>query len=107
MSREHIHIFRYVNMKMNEDNFVKIAKALSDKTRFRILKEITDKKYYTCGDCEEIVELSQPAVSHHLKILLDANLLNSEKNGRFVLVSLNKKTLETFCDSILDLYNKV
>lgn len=95
-----------MNMKMNEDNFVKIAKALSDKTRFRILKEITDKKCYTCGDCEEIAELSQPAVSHHLKILLDANLLNSEKDGRFVLVSLNKKTLETFCDSILDLTNK-
>jgi ArsR family transcriptional regulator len=94
-------------MKINEDNIVKVAKALSDKTRYRILKEITDKKCFTCGDCEEIADLSQPAVSHHLKILIDANLLNSEKNGRFVMVSVNKQTLESFCDSIMDLTNKV
>jgi len=94
-------------MKITEDNIVKVAKALSDRTRFRILKEIIDKKCHTCGDCEEIAELSQPAVSHHLKVLFDANLLNSEKDGRFVLVSLNKQTLESFCDSILDLTNKM
>jgi ArsR family transcriptional regulator len=94
-------------MKINEDNIVKVAKALSDKTRYRILKEITDKKCFTCGECEEIADLSQPAVSHHLKILIDANLLNSEKNGRFVMVSVNKQTLESFCDSIMDLTNKI
>ncbi len=94
-------------MKITEDNIVKVAKALSDRTRFRILKEIIDKKCQSCGDCEEIAELSQPAVSHHLKVLFDANLLNSEKDGRFVLVSLNKQTLESFCDSILDLTNKM
>ncbi|MGE5846880.1 MAG: ArsR/SmtB family transcription factor [Ignavibacteria bacterium] len=90
-------------MKINEDNIVKVAKALSDKTRFKILKEITNKKGFTCGDCEEIAELSQPTVSHHLKILFDANLLNSEKDGRFVLISINKKTLSDFCDTISEL----
>ena len=53
----------------NEDDIVKIAKALSDKTRVRILKEIACKGSISCGDAEKIAELSQPTVSHHLKFL--------------------------------------
>ncbi len=83
-------------MKTNEDNIVKIAKALSDKTRVMILKEIAAKGSISCGDAEKAVDLSQPTVSHHLKILTDAGLLNTEKDGRHIIVSVNKKALEEF-----------
>lgn len=83
-------------MKTVEDNIVKIAKALSDKTRIRILKEIAKKGSISCGDAEEIAKLSQPTVSHHLKILTDAGLLNAEKNGRHVLISVNTDALKEF-----------
>jgi DNA-binding transcriptional ArsR family regulator len=58
-------------MKTVEENIFKIAKALSDKTRIRILKEIARKGRISCGDAEKIAELSQPTVSHHLKILTE------------------------------------
>jgi ArsR family transcriptional regulator, arsenate/arsenite/antimonite-responsive transcriptional repressor len=91
-----------MNMKIEENNIVKIAKALSDKTRIRILKEISAKGSISCGDAEKVVDLSQPTVSHHIKILSDAGLLNTVKDGRHVIVSVNKKALEAFSKSLSD-----
>jgi ArsR family transcriptional regulator, arsenate/arsenite/antimonite-responsive transcriptional repressor len=84
----------------NEEDIVKIAKALSDKTRVRILKEIACKGSISCGDAEKIAGLSQPTVSHHLKILTDAGLLNAEKNGRHITVTVNKDALQEFASAI-------
>jgi ArsR family transcriptional regulator, arsenate/arsenite/antimonite-responsive transcriptional repressor len=85
-------------MKTQEDIIVKIAKALSDKTRVRIIKEVAAKGGYglSCSDAEIIAGLSQPTVSHHIKILVDAGLLIAEKDGRCVMISVNKKTLSEF-----------
>jgi DNA-binding transcriptional ArsR family regulator len=89
-------------MRTKEENIVKIAKALSDKTRIRLLKEIACKGSISCGDAEKIAELSQPTVSHHLKILTDAGLLNAVKSGRHITVTVNKKALKEFSSSISD-----
>ena len=83
-------------MRLSEDKVVKVAKALSDKTRLRILSEISEGKSITCGEAEQIVHLSQPTVSHHLKILFEAGLLNTRKNGRHVILSVNRKMLDDF-----------
>ena len=87
-------------MKSKEENIVKIAKALSDKTRVKILKEIAAKGSISCGDAEKVVDLSQPTVSHHIKILSDAGLLNTEKDGRHIIISVNKKILDD-CNQLL------
>ena len=91
-------------MKDTENNIVKISKALSDKTRLLILKEVAKKGGIglTCSGAEEIAELSQPTVSHHIKILVEADLLRAEKNGRCVILSVNKKTLDEFGSLIFD-----
>ncbi len=91
-----------MNMKTEEENIAKIAKALSDKTRIKILKEIAAKGSISCGDAEKVVGLSQPTVSHHIKILTDAGLLNTEKDGRHLRISVNNKTLEEFSSLIFD-----
>ncbi len=85
-------------MRDTEDHIIKISKALSDKTRILILKEVAKKGGIglTCSGAEEIAELSQPTVSHHIKILVEADLLNAEKSGRCILLSVNKKTLNEF-----------
>ena len=83
-------------MRSSEDHIVKIAKALSDKTRVRLLQEIARRGKLSCGDAEKLAGLSQPTVSHHLKILNEAGLIIAEKNGRHVTISVNKSTLEEF-----------
>ena len=95
-----------MNIKSEENNIVKIAKALSDKTRLRILKEIAAKRSISCGDAEKVVDLSQPTVSHHINILTDAGLLNTVKDGRHVIISVNKKALEVFGKLISGSINK-
>ncbi len=89
-------------MKLSDECIVKIAKALSDKTRLRILSEIARGKSITCGEAEKIAGLSQPTVSHHLKVLFDAGLLITRKNGRHVNISVNKKALDGFGALILN-----
>jgi ArsR family transcriptional regulator, arsenate/arsenite/antimonite-responsive transcriptional repressor len=79
-----------------EDQIVRVAKALSDRARVRILQELTKRGSISCGDAEKIVPLSQPTISHHLKILVDAGLVTTVKNGRHVLISVNKKALQEF-----------
>ncbi len=75
---------------------VKIAKALADRTRLRILKEIAGRGKITCGDAVKLGNLSQPTVSHHIKILFEAGLLDAVKNGRHVTISVNKKVFAEF-----------
>ncbi len=89
-------------MKTEEDYIVRIAKALSDKTRIKILKEIAAKGSISCGEVEKVATLSQPTFSHHLKILIDAGLLNAEKDGRHVIISVNNKAIEEFNSIIKD-----
>jgi ArsR family transcriptional regulator len=87
-------------MKNQEDDIVKIAKALSDKTRIHLLKEIASKGSISCGDAEKFVELAQPTVSHHLKILTDSGLIIAKKSGRHISVTLNKNTVKKFVSAV-------
>jgi ArsR family transcriptional regulator, arsenate/arsenite/antimonite-responsive transcriptional repressor len=70
----------------------KISKALGDPYRLQII-ELVKKYGTTCMQCSDIVDaltLSQPAISHHIKLLVEADLLLSEKEGRNVRYSINK-----------------
>lgn len=90
----------------SEENIVKISKALSDKTRLKMLEEISKRGSICCGDAESIAGLSQPTVSHHLKILTEAGLLNAEKNGRHVKITVNKESLINYKKLLSDSMNK-
>jgi ArsR family transcriptional regulator len=60
-------------------------KVLADPVRLRLLSLIAARDRETCG-CElvDILDRSQPTVSHHLAVLHDAGLLTREKRGRWV-----------------------
>ncbi|GAA1645423.1 ArsR/SmtB family transcription factor [Georgenia ruanii] len=60
-----------------------ILKAIADPTRLRLLSLIgQDQAGEMCVcDLTDVVELSQPTVSHHLKVLVDAGILTREKRG--------------------------
>lgn len=63
-------------------------KALSDPTRRRILELLTDRDM-TAGEIADHFQISKPSISHHLKLLRQADLVYSEKNGQQVIYSLN------------------
>ena len=64
---------------------VAIAKALADPVRLRLVDVLRAHPGKVCP-CElaPLFELSQPTISHHLKVLKDAGVLACEKHGLFV-----------------------
>lgn len=78
---------------MNKD-ILKIFKALSDETRVAIVKELLPVKEMTCQDLMKRFTLSQPTLSHHFNKLVDAEILDSKKNGVLWIYRLRKDHLK-------------
>jgi ArsR family transcriptional regulator len=83
---------------LNEDEATATAelfKALADPARVRIVNALatTDEPVCAC-EFEPALELSQPTVSHHLKRLTDAGLLEREQRGKWAYFSLNRDAAE-------------
>jgi len=74
-------------------------KALGDPHRQNILKLLACQEM---GACEIIhaIGLSQPAIAHHLKILKQAKLINSKKEGKNVFYTLNKDGFKVFLNQM-------
>lgn len=87
---------------MDNRKFEKISKALSDANRIVILKKFKKKKdnCLPCSEVNELLDLSQPSISHHLKQLVDADLLISEKEGRNIKYYLNEEVLDAYINAL-------
>lgn len=86
---------------MDNKRFEKISKALSDTNRIAILQKFKIKKDCVyCSDINETLDLTQPSVSHHLKQLVDADLLISEKEGRNLKYFLNEEVLDDYIKAL-------
>ncbi|KXZ39089.1 transcriptional regulator, ArsR family [Alkalithermobacter thermoalcaliphilus JW-YL-7 = DSM 7308] len=75
---------------------IEIFKALSDKNRLLILQMLSCGKMCAC-DIVQGLELTQPTVSHHMKILQQAGLVECQKKGKWIYYELNTKTIESIC----------
>ena len=84
---------------MNEEEIVKIYKALSVKSRLRILKLIKNKELCVNAITQRL-EISQPAVSQHLSILKKAGLVKSSRYGSIIHYRMNKSCLNNFKKSV-------
>jgi ArsR family transcriptional regulator len=74
---------------MDETKLLRILKALADPKRFRMLQQIASAGELTCGQVGERWPLSQPTISHHLKILTDAGLIEVREEGQHHFISAN------------------
>ncbi|NGY85844.1 winged helix-turn-helix transcriptional regulator [Bacillus megaterium] len=63
-------------------------KALADPTRRKILESLKERDL-TAGEISEYFNMTKPSISNHLKILKQADLVQDEKRGQFVIYSLN------------------
>lgn len=69
---------------------IDIFKALGDSNRMRILSMLSVRDLCVC-EINEILNVSMSTISSHLKILRNAGLVSSKKDGRWIIYSLNKK----------------
>lgn len=77
--------------------------AMGDPVRLQIALLLRDRPL-NVGDIADQFEISRPAISHHLRVLKDANILDSEKSGQEVYYTLNKEfivhELRTLADKL-------
>ena len=74
-------------------NLNKVFTALSDDTRRKILV-LLKKGSMTAGEIAEQFDISKPSITFHLKILKEAELVDSKKRGQFVIYTLRVSVFE-------------
>jgi ArsR family transcriptional regulator len=77
-------------------------KALADPARLQLLSIVLASESACICDLTAPVGLSQPTVSHHMKVLVDAGLLDREKRGKWVHFSVNDQALRHLSDQLAD-----
>lgn len=79
-----------------------IFKALNDETRRTIL-ELLRQKDMSAGEIADHFNISKPSISHHLELLKKAELITQEKNGQFVIYSINTTVFDDILAWIIKL----
>lgn len=82
-----------------------IFKALNDGTRREIL-ELLRERDMTAGEIAERFNMSWPSISHHLDILKQAKLVNSEKEGQYIYYSLNTTVVDEIMKWLMQFSSK-
>jgi len=87
-------------------NISKVYAALGDEHRQRILLTFEPGERLNIGQIVEVSTLSRTAVSHHLRILREADVLQSVKEGKEVYFWINKNFLVDAMETVLGYIKK-
>ena len=80
---------------MNASECTKILKALSEDTRIQIFEMLRSGKLCACNMIDKF-NITQPTLSHHMKILCDCGIIIAEKDWKWTYYSIN-------CDKLNEL----
>lgn len=80
-----------------------VFRALSDPVRLRLLSSIASREGREACVCDlsEGIDLTQPTISHHLKVLREAGLLESERRASWVYYRVIPEALQRLSDVLL------
>jgi ArsR family transcriptional regulator len=83
------------------DSTVEFAKALADETRQKIMA-LCCCEWISVNDIVDKLDVAQPTVSHHLKILKNAGLVKSERKGKQVMYTIDQARLAQGCCQVAE-----
>ena len=75
-------------MATEYNDTVKIFKAFCDENRLKILEQLRTGEKCACKLLDEL-QITQPTLSHHMKLLCDADIVQGRKDGKWVHYSIN------------------
>jgi ArsR family transcriptional regulator len=87
-------------MPIDPERFERIAKALADPRRFQILEKIANCREVGCQRLCEQFPVAQPTMSHHLKELARAGLIEPWREGQFVFYRFRADVLRDYVRSL-------
>lgn len=79
----------------------KIFKTLGEPTRLKILRLLAERELCVC-DLEEVMQISQPRISQHVKVLRQAGLVNERREAQRRILSINRGGYEKVWSEFLE-----
>ena len=88
---------------LTDDQVLLIAKALGDRTRYEILKRLGEcRDAIACGTVRDCLGINPATLSHHMKELEIAGLVEVVRVGKFARYVLRRDVLEAFFQRLRD-----
>lgn len=87
---------------MDEKKMALIFKAFCDENRIRILKMLRSGEKCACKMLDEL-NVTQPTLSHHMKILCDSGIVLGRKEGKWMYYSISAEGAKVAVDCIKEL----
>jgi ArsR family transcriptional regulator len=93
------------SIKLSEREVTRIARALAEPRRLQILKQIggCDDKALACRFILEKQDISPATLSHHLKELETADLIETSRDGKYVLVKVKRDVLRAYLEQLSEI----
>ena len=92
-------------LEMDDKKVANMFKAFCDENRIRILKLLTTGEKCACKLLEEI-NITQPTLSHHMKLLCDAGVVIGRKEGKWMYYSISKEGAEKVIKYLIELTDR-
>lgn len=87
--------------RLSADQFDRVAKALADPTRVAVLEAIGKEEVCACQRLREEFTVTKATISHHVKELVRAGLIEARRDGQFLLCRVRGDTLRRYTAELL------
>ena len=87
-------------MALSTEEFLRIAKALADARRLAILERIAARGDAACQHLCEAFPVSQPTMSHHLRLLTEVGLIEMRRDGQYAHYTLRTEVVQAYVTAL-------
>lgn len=91
----------YPEARLRNDQFDRIAKALADPTRVAVLEAIGREDDCPCQALRSAFPVSKATISHHIKELVRAGLVDARREGQYLHCQLRRDVLRSYAAELL------
>lgn len=85
---------------MDRVQIERVSKALGDQTRLMIYEAIASSEHMNCSQIASLQGVTPATVSHHLKTLAEAGLIECRRDGQFIYNKAVEATMEDYLGSL-------